>query len=52
MQTFCSTVVPLQTSCFCVNQMHVVVSLGNVLHLGSKFCLYEFVELNILSVGS
>ena len=30
----------------------VVVSLGNVLHVGSKFCLYEFTELNFLSVGS
>ncbi len=36
----------------CVNQMHVVVSLGNALHVGSKSCLYEFTELNFLSVGS
>jgi len=35
-----------------VNQMHVVVSLGNALHVGSKCCLYEFTELNFLSVGS
>jgi len=26
--------------------MHVVVSLGNALHVGSKSCLYEFTELN------
>ncbi len=32
--------------------MHVVVSLGNALHVGSKSCLYEFAELNFLSVGS
>ena len=32
--------------------MHVVVSLGNALHVGSKSCLYEFTELNFLSVGS
>ena len=32
--------------------MLVVVSLGNALHVGSKFCLYEFTELNFLSVGS
>jgi len=32
--------------------MHVVVSLGNALHVGSKCCLYEFNELNFLSVGS
>ncbi len=32
--------------------MHVVVSLRNALHVGSKFCLYEFTELNLLSVGS
>jgi len=30
----------------------VVVSLGNALHIGSKSCLYEFTELNFLSVGS
>ena len=35
-----------------VNQMHVVVSLGNALHVGSQSCLYEFTELNFLSVGS
>jgi len=29
-----------------------VVSLGNALHVGSKSCLYEFTELNFLSVGS
>ena len=32
--------------------MHVVVSLGNALRVGSKSCLYEFTELNFLSVGS
>ena len=32
--------------------MHVVVSLGNALHEGSKSYLYEVVELNFLSVGS
>ena len=32
--------------------MHVVVSLGNALHVGSKSCLYEFTEPNFLSVGS
>jgi len=32
--------------------MHVVVSLGNPLHVGSKSCLYEFTELTFLSVGS
>ena len=30
--------------------MHVVVSLGNALHVGSKSCLYEFTELNFFSV--
>ncbi len=50
--TFSSTVVLLQTLWLCVNQMHVVVSLGNALHVGSKSCLYEFTELNFLSVGS
>jgi len=35
--TSCSTVALWQTLCFCVNQMHVVVSLGNALHVGSKF---------------
>ncbi len=25
---------------------------GNALHVGSKSCLYEFTELNFLSVGS
>jgi len=37
--TSCSTVVLLQTLRFCVNQnaMHVVVSLGNALLVGSKF---------------
>ena len=34
-----------------VNQTHVVVSLGNALHVASKSCLYEFTELNFLSVG-
>jgi len=29
-----------------------VVSLGNALHVGSKSYLYEFTELNFLSVGS
>ena len=38
--------------CLCVNPMHVVVSLGNALHVGSKFCLYELTELNLLSVES
>ena len=32
--------------------MHVVVSLGNALHVGSKSYLHEFTELNFLSVGS
>ncbi len=32
--------------------MHVVVSLGNSLHVGSRSCLYEFMERNFLSVGS
>ena len=32
--------------------MHVVVCLGNALHLGSKYCVYGFTELNFLSVGS
>ena len=32
--------------------MHVVVSLGNALHVGSKPYLHEFTELNFLSVGS
>ena len=50
--TSCSTVVLLQTLRLCVNQMHVEVSLGNALHVGSKPCLYEFTELNFLSVGS
>ena len=31
--TFCSTVVLLQNLYFCVSQMHVVVSLGNALHV-------------------
>ncbi len=47
-----STVVLLQTLWFFVNQMRVVVSLGNALHVGSKSCLYEFTELNFMSVGS
>ena len=42
----------LQTLCLCVNQMYVVVCLGNALHLGSKCGLSEFTELNLLSVGS
>ncbi len=36
----------------CVNQIHVVVSAGNALHVGSKTCLFEFTKLNFLSVGS
>ena len=32
--------------------MHVVVPLGNALHVESKSCLYEFTELNFLPVGS
>ena len=32
--------------------VHVVLSLGTALHVGSKSCLYEFTELNFLSVGS
>ena len=32
--------------------MHVVVSLGNALHVESEFCLYESTELNFLSVES
>ncbi len=35
--TSCSSVVLLQTLCLCVKQMHVVVSLGDALHVGSKF---------------
>ena len=50
--TSSSTVVLLQTLCLCVNQMHVVASLGNALHVGSKLCVYEFAELNNLTVGS
>ena len=30
--------------------MHAIS--GNALHIGSKSCLYEFTELNFLSVGS
>ena len=30
--------------------MHVVVSLGNALHVGSQSCLYEFTELNFFWV--
>ena len=30
-------IVLLQDLFLCVNQMHVVVSLGNVLHVGSKY---------------
>ena len=30
--------------------MHVVVSLGNALHVGSESYLYELTELNFLSV--
>ena len=37
---------------FCVNQMYVVVSFGNAWHVGSKSCLYDFTELDFLSVGS
>ena len=33
-------------------QIHVVVSLGNALHVGSRSCLYEFTELDLLSFGS
>ena len=36
--------------CLCVNQTHVVVFLGNALHVGSNFLLYEFTKLNLLSV--
>jgi len=50
--TSCSTVVLLQTLRLCVNQMHVVVPLGNALHVGSKSRLYEFTELTFLSVGT
>ena len=50
--TSCSTVVLLHTLCFCVNQIHVVVSLVNALLVGSKSCLYKFTELNFLSVES
>jgi len=35
--TSCSTVVLLQTLCLCVNQMYVVVSVGNALPVGSNF---------------
>ena len=35
--TSCSTIVLLQILCPCVNQMHVVVSLGIALHIGSRF---------------
>ena len=49
----CCTIADFMTLCeFGSNQMHVVVSLGNALHVGSKSCLYEFTELNLLSVGS
>ena len=50
--TSCSIVVLLQTLRICANQMHAVVSLGNVLHVGSKSLLCESTELNFLSVGS
>ena len=46
--TSCSTVADFITF---MNQMHVVVYLGNALHVGSKSCLYEFTELKFLSVG-
>ncbi len=39
------------TIALCVNQLHVVVFLGNALHVGSKSSLYEFTALNFLSVG-
>lgn len=32
--------------------VHVVLSLGTALHLGSKSYLYEFTELNLLFVVS
>lgn len=32
--------------------MHVVASSENALHVESKSCLYEFTEMNFLSVGS
>jgi len=35
-----------------VNQMHVVVSLGNALHVGNNSCLCQFTELDFLSDGS
>ncbi len=31
------TAKPQMAHCLCVNQMHVVVSLGNALRVGSKF---------------
>jgi len=31
---------------------HVVAPDDCALHVGSKFCLYEFTELNFLSIGS
>ncbi len=43
-ETSCSTVLLLQSLCPCANQMHVVVSLGNALHVESK--------LSLLSVGT
>ena len=42
-----SIVALLQTSCLYVNPMHVVVSLETVLHVGKRFYLYEFTDLNL-----
>ena len=53
MRNFSSIVALLQISCLCVNLMHarVVVSLEIVLHIGKKFYLYEFTELNFCLLG-
>ncbi len=45
----CCTIADFLTLC---DQIHVVVFLGNALHVGSKCCLFEFTELNFLSIGS
>ncbi len=35
-----------------IKHIESVATWGNALHVGSKSCLYEFTELNFLSVGS
>jgi len=38
--------------CWCsCSSIHVVVSSGNALHVGSKPCLYELTALNFLTAG-